>query len=283
MAAGISLHIGLNEVDPAHYDGWVGTLTACEADAKAMHAIAKQREFEDSTILLTREATSKEVIAQIERAAKALGAGDIFFISYAGHGGQVPEATRDDETDGSDETWLLYDRQLVDDELYALWTTFKEGVRIVATSDSCHSGTVTRGIEGPVPNPVETAEIAEQQSPRFRAMPRDTMVATYRANKKTYDAIQEKTKSSKQSQAELGARVLLISGSQDDQLSSDGFANGRFTEELLKVWADGAWRGGYKAFHAKILEGMPPEQSPNLFMVGRKNPEFERQEPFAIG
>ena len=36
MPQGISVHIGLNSVDPRHYEGWAGQLTACEADAKDM-------------------------------------------------------------------------------------------------------------------------------------------------------------------------------------------------------------------------------------------------------
>ncbi len=34
MAKGVSVHIGVNEVDPAHYGGWSGKLNACEADAE---------------------------------------------------------------------------------------------------------------------------------------------------------------------------------------------------------------------------------------------------------
>ena len=34
-ATGLSLHVGLNAVDPAHYAGWSGPLNACEADATA--------------------------------------------------------------------------------------------------------------------------------------------------------------------------------------------------------------------------------------------------------
>src|SRR6195952_238962 len=45
MTSGISLHIGLNAVDPDQYEGWDGKLTACEADAKDMAALAKQRKF----------------------------------------------------------------------------------------------------------------------------------------------------------------------------------------------------------------------------------------------
>ena len=50
-------------------------------------------------------------------AAKALKPGDLFFLTYSGHGGQVPDVTGD-EDDKQDETWCLYDGQLIDDELY---------------------------------------------------------------------------------------------------------------------------------------------------------------------
>lgn len=56
--------------------------------------------------------------------------------------------TRESEKDNGrmDETWVLYDRQLVDDELYKIWSKFKPLVRILVFSDSCHNGTVTRDI-----------------------------------------------------------------------------------------------------------------------------------------
>ncbi len=71
--------------------------------------------------------------------------GDIYFLTYSGHGGQVPDTNGEGESDSSDETWLAYDRQIVDDELYELWAKFKPGVRIVVLSDSCHSGPSTGG------------------------------------------------------------------------------------------------------------------------------------------
>ena len=41
MAKGLALAIGLNAVDPRHYQGWSGELNACEADARDMSAIAE--------------------------------------------------------------------------------------------------------------------------------------------------------------------------------------------------------------------------------------------------
>ena len=283
MARGISLHVGLNTVDPAHYDGWDGALAACEFDANDMKALAESRGFE-SSILLTQEGTAEAVTAAIERAAAELEEGDFFFVTYSGHGGQVPDGNDEDEADRSDETWVLYDRQLVDDELFALWAKFKPGVRIFVLSDSCHSGSVVKKIDDPdVPNVVATAETAAAQSPRYRAMPRDKMITTYRNNQELYDDIQKSCPSSESSEAQVGATVLLISGCQDDQLSLDGFSNGRFTEELLKVWDDGAWTGAYPSFHETIRSGMPDDQQPNYMQVGSSNSEFEQQDPLTIG
>lgn len=51
MAKGISIHIGLNHVDPKHYQGWDGALNACVADARDMLALAKKQRFGGSTLL----------------------------------------------------------------------------------------------------------------------------------------------------------------------------------------------------------------------------------------
>lgn len=281
MARGVSLHIGLNRVDPAHYQGWDGELAACEFDANDMRAIAESQGFE-SRSLLTQEATSEAVLSAIEVAAGELGQGDLFLCTYSGHGGQVPDGNDEDEEDRSDETWVAYDRQVVDDELYDLWSRFAPGVRIAVLSDSCHSGTVTRGIQAEVPDPVSTREKASAESPRYRAMPRDVIVATYRANAKLYDAIQERMGGTEQ--ADPAATVLLVSGCRDDQLSLDGFSNGLFTENLRAVWDEGAWGGGgYMQFREAIRARMPDKQQPNYLRVGAPNPGFEQQKPFTIG
>ena len=81
------------------------------------------------TVLLTRKAKRKAVLTQLRKAAKALKAGDLFFLSYSGHGGQVPDSSGD-EPDRNDETWCLFDGQLLDDELRDLWAEFPAGARI---------------------------------------------------------------------------------------------------------------------------------------------------------
>lgn len=270
---GVSLHLGLNRVDPAHYGGWDGQLTACEADAGDMQAIAKAQGF-TATKLLTRQVTAATVINAIQQAAGKLKRGDLFLLSYSGHGGQVPD-TNHDEADRQDETWVLYDRELIDDELYALWGKFAAGVRIAVLSDSCHSGTVARVMptflraNANVPIPV-----------RNRMMPPDVALRTYRRNKALYDGIQKQIPAGDKTR--VRATVILISGCQDNQTSLDGARNGLFTEKLRKVWGKGRFAGGYKLFRDRIAKQMPATQSPNYYVVGAANPAFEKQKPFTI-
>lgn len=268
MAKGISLHIGINEVNPLHYSGWNGLLAACEFDAKDLIALAKKQGFVESSMLLTQQATAAAVTEGILNAAKKLAKGDLFLLTYSGHGGQVPD-TNGDEDDRMDETWVLYDRQLVDDELHQLYAKFKSGVRILVLSDSCHSGTVTRATP-----PWEAAQ------PAVRAMPNTVGLATYRGNKKLYDGIQKANAAAESTVVK--ASVLLISGCQDNQVSLDGSRNGLFTETMKKVWNNGKFKYGYKRFRDTIVAKMPPTQSPNYFVVGRANPAFENQLPFTV-
>jgi hypothetical protein len=278
MGKGLALNIGLNSVNPRHYGGWSGELNACEADAEDMANIAKTRKFQVK-ILLTKAATRAKVIGQISKAAKALRKGDIFMLSYSGHGGQLPDLNSD-EPDAQDETWCLYDAELLDDELYAQLGKFSPGVRILVFSDSCHSGTVvklayyqgTTTARGSGPN---------VQGVRYRFMPPDVALRTYQSNRNFYDKILKNMKL-KGTEKAVKASVLLISGCQDNQLSCDGDFNGLFTAQLLRVWKNGAFKGDYRKFHASIVRRMPPDQTPNYFRIGRTDLKFEAQKPFTI-
>jgi len=268
MATGISLHIGINRVDPDHYEGWDGELVACEADARDMAALAKKQGFTSSTLLLTKAATADAVSSAILGAARALKSGDLFFLSYSGHGGQVND-TNMDEKDRMDETWVCYDRQLVDDELYELWGKFRSGVRIVVLSDSCHSGTVLRDIPAFVSG-----------GPRIRAMPTTVVRKVQKAHAKLYRTIQDEHRAAENTK--VNASVLLISGCMDNQTSLDGQRNGLFTGTLKKVWNGGKFKGGYRKLRDAIVSRMPPQQTPNYFVVGAANPAFEAERPWII-
>ena len=287
---GLSLHIGINEVSAAHYAGWTGPLAACEFDAHDMATIARAQGFKP-TVLLTKKGTRKAALAAIRKAAKALKAGDLFWLTFSGHGGQVPDASGD-EADKLDETWCLYDTQLIDDELYFELSRFKKGVRILVLSDSCHSGTVVRA--------GRPATATPEQRPRI--MPPAVGMRVYNAHKAWYDQMQAdvaKAAGGRVSDPDTALAqvavsnrltaivkrfepaVVLISGCQDNQFSMDGNQNGAFTEQVLRVWNNGGFQGSLAVFHARVRAGLPPTQSPNLFTLGPAA-AFLRQRPFSI-
>jgi hypothetical protein len=293
---GASLHIGLNAVDPKHYGGWSGDLVACEFDAKDMAALAKAQGLKPAT-LLTQKATRAKVLNSIRAVARLLGAGDLFLLTYSGHGGQMPDVTGE-EDDKKDETWCLYDGELIDDELYNELGRFTKGVRIIVLSDSCHSGTVVRAR---VPETVAGTG-------RSKMMPPSVAMRTYTMHQAFYDKLQRQIASAARSvrdvdpdaalaqlhagtterltrlAAKTKAAVILISGCQDNQTSLDGDHNGAFTEQLLRVWDGGRFRpkdGTYINFHAAIKAGMPSTQTPNLFTLGPAG-RFSRQRPFTV-
>ena len=289
---GLSLNIGLNLVSAAAYGGWDGPLAACEFDANDMAAVAKAMGMR-ATVLLTKKATRANLLAGMRSAAKALKSGDFFLLSYSGHGGQLPD-TNGDEDDKQDETWCLYDGQLLDDELYFELSRFVAGVRILVLSDSCHSGTVTREIAPPPPPP------PPNQRPKL--MPAAVARRVYAEHQAFYDKLQAEVAAAArkgftdpdEALAQVGAAaeasalvgrfkpaVVLISGCQDNQTSMDGDHNGAFTEQLLKVWNRGSFAGGYNAFHTQIRAGMPRSQSPNLFVLG-PTARFLKQKPFTV-
>ncbi len=289
-ARGLALNIGLNGVSAAAYGGWDGPLAACEFDAHDMAAIARARGMK-ATVLLTKKATRANMLAGMRSAAKALKSGDFFLLTYSGHGGQVPD-TNGDEPDKQDETWCLYDGQLIDDELYFELSRFKAGVRILMLSDSCHSGSVARELAPPPPPPGQ----------RVKLMPASVARRVYEEHQAFYDKLQADVASAARKAfvdpdaalAQVGAAaqasalvgkfnpaVVLISGCQDNQTSMDGEHNGAFTEQLLKIWNRGGFNGDYNAFHARIRAGMPRSQSPNLFVLG-KAAGFLKQKPFTV-
>lgn len=290
---GLSLHIGLNAVSPAAYGGWSGDLAACEFDAKDMAAIATSQGIK-STVLLTKQGTRAKTLAAIRKAAKRLKRGDFFFLTYSGHGGQVPDVTGE-EADKRDETWCLFDGQLIDDELYFELSRFAAGVRILVLSDSCHSGTMTRN------RPPQVDPSASVR--RSKMMPLSVGLRTYREHQQFYDNVQKNVAKAAGKAAvadpdsvlaqlavsprltaiakKFNASVILISGCQDNQTSLDGEQNGAFTEQLLKVWNHGNFSGNYAKFHAAIRAELPSSQTPNLFTLGAAA-KFLRQRPFTV-
>lgn len=160
----------------------------------------------------------------------------MFVIYYSGHGGQVSDVNGD-EADAYDETWCLYNGQLIDDEIYYAFSSFKEGVRIFMLSDSCHSGTVAK-----VAMLNADESIGPLKKKMYKFMPDEVTGKAYLRKRTLYDKIQSndlmKISNPKNKDYAFSTRasVKLISGCQDNQYSQAGPINSVFTAMMMKVW-----------------------------------------------
>lgn len=159
---GFGVHVGINRLDEEAYLGWQGKLNACENDAKFMERISWKQGFTDSTLLLSSNATWHNLKTTMERLSHLLEPQDLLLLTFSGHGAQLKAQFDMSEGDGLDEAWCLYDRIIRDNQLFDLWKSFKDGVRIFVVSDSCHSGDILKA-RNLIPNSIqETPTITDQ-------------------------------------------------------------------------------------------------------------------------
>lgn len=277
----VSLHMGLNTVSAQHYGDNLGALDFCVSDAEAMQALAKDQGF-DTTLLTDGAASRDALMSALSEAAKTLQAGDIMMISYAGHGGQLPDFNQDEmggpDMDRLDETLCLYDGQFVDDELFALWSQFREGVRLVAVFDSCHSGTVVRA----------PASLRPAPEVKARRMSLAGASRVFRQNEDFYRSLPAASPGpdpsiiNRELDYPIKASLLQLSACQSNQLAIETLGHGLFTEALLETYAIAPSRYGYKPFMDRIAARMPADQTPKYWQLGPRNRPFEDQAVFTI-
>jgi hypothetical protein len=302
----MSIHIGLNEVDPKEYGGWRGPLRSCEADALAMKDLAIRQGMAEPICLLTAAATYARVMDELKKAAASLRRSDYLLLTFAGHGasykeipsylpGQPPPSSPSeeghddlrDEDDGRDEAWCLYDSYLLDDELHDAFLDFAPGVCICVVSDSCFSGTVTRGDKGQgAAAPVMRAAAGPVEAPpswiERRVPPRRADMLYRHHFRSKYASRTAAVASTRARRAE--AHIVLLAACQDDQTASEGPEHGLFTEQLLAVWDGGTFTGSHRELVDAVAKNMAnrkkSKQKPNLYITGAPNPDFQDTTPF---
>jgi hypothetical protein len=217
-----------------------------EADARALSAIAGRQGFLAPTLLLGAAATRETVRAKIREAAAACKAGDLFLLTFSGHGGRKCAAVATGAAGAAESAgatgvagagalravWVLYDGALDDAEMHRALAAFRAGVRVLVVSDSCNGG------------------VPAARSPNF-----DSPVA---------------------------ASVLVLTACQNDQYADGGGLPGHFTTALVHAWQGGQFTGGYRNLHEALVARMPAYQKPSYYWVGPSDQRFEAQRPFTI-
>lgn len=285
MSKGYSLHIGLNKIDKQHYSD-VPFLKAAVADAAFWKEFAEQsgytaRHFHDE------EATASAVLAALTDYAGKMAPGDILLLTYAGHGSQIAnEKAVGLDNERFDQTWCLYDRELLDDELFEAFRAFREGTRILIVSDSCHSGTIARvvpdaqNLSQHLAAGLEAA--AGARGMRSRKLPlanEQDVLSLY--GETVYAPVQKKFRAKAQA-ADVKAAVKLLAACQDDQTTFDGDKNGVFTESFIGLFRKAST---HKKNAPELIDAIRERYyypRPNFFEYGAIIPAFDAAFPFKI-
>ncbi|MFO0869766.1 MAG: caspase family protein [Pirellulales bacterium] len=319
---GLALCIALSyeKYDKVAYGGaHVPYLSGCLPDLENMTDIFHVRNLPVRQ-LKNADATRSNVRRWIETAADRLRSGDLFCVTYSGHGTRIRD-TNGDEAD--DECWCLFDGLFLDDELGALWTRFREGVRIVVVSDSCHSGTILRDVifnqskdrvinlavklESQAKGAAAGEEVKKQLPRAFpdasrtrdlnfepsddekkipsasRALPEPARERLERLYGRHYRSLKQRFgMPPREADRNTKASVLLLAACQDEQTAADIGTNGLFTA-VLKQQLQAAT--GYRRLLDSIRRSLEREnvaQTPNFLTHGEPNTTFEREVPFTI-
>ena len=216
--------VGINEYSPQKVSSSpcrkkYSNLSGCINDVEAMAAIFESKfDFKQENIhtLINEKATRNNIINKLNRyLVIEANPGDICVFYFSGHGSQVRNS-KSSEYDGYDETLVPADsykgaQDIRDKELKKIFNSIlNKKIQLIAIIDSCHSGSISRGIPFPI---------------KFKALePNDCDVAD--------------PPDKDESPAKKGA--LIFNASQDFEraiefIDEDENAHGLFTWALLNV------------------------------------------------
>lgn len=256
----LALCVGIND-----YPGADSDLSGCVNDANDWAKAFSARGFAVEKIF-DKQATGKSIRAAIEKTIGRAAKGDVVVIQYSGHGSYVPDADGD-EPDGVDECICPYDivskGPITDDTLFDLYSTKKEGVKLVVISDSCHSGTVAKFAPIQTP-PTAVGKGAPQRKVRF--LPPAVFLSSRRL------AGLGDRRAVRRSNPPGRYAALLMAGCQDTEYSYDAYFNGRpngaFTFVALQKFQKLPKSATFQQWFTQIRSALPSRQypqSPNLY------------------
>lgn len=175
--------IGIN----AYQDVAVADLRGCLNDVELLTDVLTSHHgfaAEDITTVVDPDNTRQQILDALDRLVDVTEQGDAALIYYSGHGSQALDANAEEEDDDYDETIVPSDsgrgdlpvRDIVDDELNSFVTALAQKTdQATFIFDSCHSGSVDRGLlepadrdELPAPRAIVAADTPPEPEPHIR-------------------------------------------------------------------------------------------------------------------
>ncbi len=249
-----ALCVGINDYPVRGAD-----LKGCVNDARAWAALLRDHygfAETDIMILLDRQATKANILAALDGLLAGGKSGDVIVFTNSSHGTYV--ADEDGDETRYDEALCPYDMKqhlIVDDELRTRFAKLPKGVRLTVISDSCFSGSVTRGPKMSTPDDrtarfVSPALIGRREIRNVRAVARPKRPERY---------------------PQAAMKEVLVSGCNDHQYSYDArfddTYHGAMTYFALDIIRASDYRITYNALRKQLVPRLEEEgydQEPQL-------------------
>lgn len=247
-----------------------------EGLAWRMAGLAERAGYESLLVLRGEAATRRAVHDALTAAAGSMTAGDTLLVSFAGHGCLEADENGDDGN-GWDETWCLYDGEIVDDQLAGYWRLFQSGVRILVVADGCHSAGSCRDDD-------DLMLAGDPAAPPPRVMRGENIV--FRASGDEPGGAADYTRSCigapPRDTDSIRASVLLLAAAGEAQKAQEGL----FTHHLLDVWGEGTFPGTfcdlYRLVRDRVMVERATRQEPQILMLGSPDPGFPLERAFHL-
>lgn len=270
------LFVGINK-----YQDGIHQLEGCVNDAMKMRAALVSKfgfKLADTTLLTDADATRENILAKLKMYQGLAQKGDIFVFHYSGHGTLFPDKYSEyqdettmiylETTDDKGKVEVMYPRDkydsaivpvnvrstasgkpwrslILDDELYEIFSGFtQKGAKVDLISDSCHSGTISKG--------------STTSAVRQRATPLATAFGAKRFADIKFDS--PSTVKTAKILPPIKGLYMSLSGAKDDEFSLDASDNGvpmgLFTSTLLRSINA---VGGTKLTYQQLMTKAAPE------------------------
>ena len=142
----------------------------------------------------------------------------------------------------------------------------KHGVNIIVISDSCHSGSITKGVDEPV-----------QDTRVKRFVPREQLFETFQANRHIYEPFMRMPLVRDD---EIAASVLQLGACQDNEYAMEDGNNGLFTKTIMKILERNGDIGSYQELLVRSKRALTGIQRPNLICYGNNHQQLSKLKPF---
>jgi hypothetical protein len=238
-----ALLIGINK-----YTSSIGSLRGSVNDVELIeHLITKHYDFvsgQDIKKLVDEQATTQNILSELDLLVADAQPGDVLFLYYSGHGAQILNEGNDLEEDGYDEilcpidvNWK--DKVINDDQLQERFKRVPAGVNLTVILDCCYSGGNNDG--QPIYDP--------------RLLTEQTASTTRFARSPLYENVN--IKSRRKMTQDLGA-AIMISACREDQLAHEALIEtkvyGVATSFMVKILTNNEFDLDYQQLIEKTAE-----------------------------